>query len=185
MGEMKSAWEIAMEKTERLGKLSPAEIRKQKEERCIPLGKALADKYLDGLTLRQLEIELDKYEGEERELVSQAAISRLGEATKLGEYEKLERSLEGLSYLKPGGNKEEIGNRMRKLFQEYAQVEGKKREEMEKRGRETLHQLRISGEAIKAINRRADVEGQQILEEIAQPYEERLKELKRELAENC
>ena len=33
MGEIKSAWEIAMEKAEKLGKLPPEELRRQKEEK--------------------------------------------------------------------------------------------------------------------------------------------------------
>ena len=33
VGEIKSAWELAMEKVERLGKLSPGELKRQKEEK--------------------------------------------------------------------------------------------------------------------------------------------------------
>ena len=32
MGEIKSAWQIAMERAEKLGRLSPEELKKQKEE---------------------------------------------------------------------------------------------------------------------------------------------------------
>ena len=61
MGEIKSAWEIALEKVDKLGELSPEELKRQKEEKYALIGQALADKYLGGLDLWQLDVELDKY----------------------------------------------------------------------------------------------------------------------------
>ena len=72
MGEIKSAWELAMEKVEKLGKLSPEELRRQKEDKCGSIGQVLAEKYLSGSSLRELKTELDKQKGEERELVMAA-----------------------------------------------------------------------------------------------------------------
>jgi hypothetical protein len=57
MGEMKSAWEKAMEKAEALGKPSEEELRKLE---FIPAGNTLAAKYLQAGTFN-LEIELAKY----------------------------------------------------------------------------------------------------------------------------
>ena len=54
MGEIKSAWEIAVERVEGLGKLSPEELRRQKEEEYALIGQVLADKYLGGLGFWQL-----------------------------------------------------------------------------------------------------------------------------------
>ena len=40
---IKSAWEIALEKAEKLGRLSPEEAKKRLEEKFYPRGKALAE----------------------------------------------------------------------------------------------------------------------------------------------
>jgi hypothetical protein len=59
MGEMKSAWEKAKEKVDKLGKLSEEEIKHLK---CIPIGNKLAAKYLKD-TDYNLDAELTKYKG--------------------------------------------------------------------------------------------------------------------------
>ena len=181
MGEIKSVWEIVRERVERLGKLSPEEIRRQREEKCNLLGEVLAEKYLSGLDLWQLEVELGKYSGEEADLVKKAVASRLVQAIEVGDYEKLEKVIIGISYLKPSEEVKKIGERIKSLFREYRQEEEREWEGIEKEGRELLHQLRISGEAIEEINPKARSEWEQRLERVVQPYKERLEELKRGL----
>ena len=181
MGEIKSAWEIAMEKAEKLGKPSAEELRKQKEEKYALIGQVLADKYLGGLDLWQLEVELDKYSGEERALLRESVASKLAQAIDLGSYVGLGRIMEGISYLKQGEEVGEIYEEIEQLFQEYEQAEQKEKEEMEKSAREILHQLRISGSAIGAVNPKAIGECQQELDRLAQPYRERLEPLKQRL----
>lgn len=181
MGEIKSAWEIAMEKVEKLGKLPPEELRRQKEKKYALIGQALADKYLGGLDLWQLEVELDKYNSEERVLLRETMASRLAQAIELRNYERLARIMEGISYLKEGGKVGEIAEEIKQLLQEYKQAEQKEKEEMEKSGRGILHQLRISGNAIGAVNPKAIGEWQQELDRLAQPYRDRLEPLRQRL----
>jgi hypothetical protein len=59
MGEMKSAWEKAKEKVEKLGKLTEEEL---KQFECVPVGNKLAAKYLED-TNYNLDAELTKYKG--------------------------------------------------------------------------------------------------------------------------
>jgi hypothetical protein len=59
MGEMKSAWEKAQEKVEKLGNLTEEEI---KQLECVPVGNKLAAKYLQD-TDYDLDAELTKYKG--------------------------------------------------------------------------------------------------------------------------
>ena len=59
MGEMKSAWEKAKEKVEKLGKLTEEEARQLE---CIPVGNKLAARYLQD-TDYNLDAELTKYKG--------------------------------------------------------------------------------------------------------------------------
>ena len=46
MDEIRSAWEIARERVDKLGALSSEERRKQREDKFLPIGKSLAEKYL-------------------------------------------------------------------------------------------------------------------------------------------
>ncbi len=181
MGEIKSAWEIALEKVEKLGKLSPEEIRRQREERCTSIGQALASKYLSGLDLWQLEVELDKYEGEERELVRKVVVAKLVQSIELGNHQLLEKVLGGVFHLRQEGGMEKTREEFEQLFDEYEQMKRKRGEEIERSAKEMLHQLRISGSAIEAINPRAREEWQLKLNELAQPFNERLEELKQAL----
>ena len=59
MGEMKSAWERALEKTEGLGKLTDEEIKRIE---YVPAGNKFAAKYLEN-TDYDLDAELTKYKG--------------------------------------------------------------------------------------------------------------------------
>ncbi len=70
---------------------------------------------------------------------------------------------------------------MEGLFAEYREAEQKKRREVETAARGVLHQLRISGSAIGSVNPEVVPEWKNELDRIAQPYRERLDDIKAEL----
>jgi len=181
MGEIKSAWEIAMEKAEKLEKLPPEELRRQKEEKYASIGQVLVDKYLGGLDLWQLDVELDKYSGKEKDILRKMVTSKLVQSIDLESHEGLAKIMEGISYLKQVEDITKIGEKLDQLFQEYKQVEQRKNEEMGKSTMDILHRLRISGSAIGGMNPKAIGEWQQESDRLAQPYRERLEPLKQRL----
>jgi hypothetical protein len=183
MGEIKSAWEIAMEKAEKLGRLSPEELKRQRRQELDPVGQGLADRYLGGLGLWQLRVELDRYKGEERDLVAEALISGLVQGIELGNNERLVKIIEGISSLRENESPgiREIEGEAGTLFQEYQEVEQQERRKIEDSVRGILHQLRISGSAIGGINPKVMPEWQQELDIFAEPYTTRLEELKERL----
>ena len=183
MGEIKSAWELAMEKVDKMGKLSPEELQQQKEDRCRSIGRGLAEKYLSGSSLRDLKLDLDRHKGEEGELVRAALASKLIDAIEPGDAERLAKVVEAISGLKlksedglPAARSEIEG-----LVAEYREAEQKKRREVETAARGVLHQLRISGSAIGSVNPEVVPEWKNELDKIAQPYRERLDGLKARL----
>jgi hypothetical protein len=182
VGEIKSAWELAMEKVEKLGKLSPEELQRQKTEKFGSIGQGLAEKYLSGLTLRDLKLELDKHKGEERELVRAALAPKLIDAIELGDAERLLKVVEAMLGLKLKNEElEAVKDEIEGLFAEYREAEQKKRREVETAARGVLHQLRISGSAIGSVNPEIVPEWKNELDKIAQPYRERLDGLKARL----
>jgi len=73
MGELKSAYERAMEKAEKLGQLSPEELRERKKAELAPIGRALADRYLSHGHTRVLSHDLERFGDEERDVIANAA----------------------------------------------------------------------------------------------------------------
>lgn len=181
MGEIKSAWEIAQEKANKLGSLSTEERKRQSEERCLLIGKALAEKYLSQQDLSQFETELSKHTGEDRKLVNQAALQRLIEEIDLRYGQKLGMVSRAVLMLTNARASVQIMDRIKELFQEYQEAEDREKQEIERAGRELLHRLRISGSAISQINIHAVEEWHKTLDKLDRPFEQRLSDLKQEL----
>ena len=153
MSELKSAWEVAQERANRLGKLSAQEKEQQERQRYRQIGQALAQKWLDSSQELDVTAELDKQEESEREVIKQAVIEHLVEAIELTttkDIGSVNRIIEAIGSLKPElqSKAEELGQ----LVQEYEAGEQKMRQGLESHHRETLHRLRISGTAVDAIN---------------------------------
>ncbi len=174
MGEIKSALELALEKAERLGKLSPAEIKREEEKKLTFIGKALADNYLGGTGLKQLEAELKKYSAQEKVWLDRSLLTTLVGAIEIKDYTNGERILNAISLLANSQRIKEFVTEIQALLKEYKRAEHLKKKEIEEQGRATLHQLGISGSAIEAINPKANPEWQQGLDQLAHPYEQSL-----------
>jgi hypothetical protein len=182
MGELKSAWEIAQERANRLGKLSAEEEEQQARQRCDQIGQVLAQKWLNGSQQLDIAAELNKHKEEERNIIKQALIEHLAEAiefTATQDISRMKKVVEGIGSLGPElqPKAEEIG----KLVQEYEGAEQKIRQELESSYREPLHQLRISGTAVDAINIEATPEWQLAREELVEAFTPRLNNLRQGL----
>ena len=185
VGEMKSAFERALERAEKLGKLSPEEIKESKEKEFSPIGRALVEQYLGHGYGHILEEEMARHSGEGKDIVVKAALSRLVEAIDLGSGETAERAIGGILALKEEGEVGQIAGQIRSLFEEYKQAE-KDRYEKEKGGvereeRELLRQLGISGSAVGEINLEASETWRQILAALYSQFDQRLNQLKEQL----
>jgi uncharacterized protein YecA (UPF0149 family) len=182
MSELKSAWEIAQERANRLGKLSADEKEQQERKGYRQIGQVLAQKWLD--SSRQLDItaELNKHEENEKNIIRQAAIEHLIEVIEFTTprgINSVKRIVEAIINLKPElqPKAEAIGQ----LVQEYEGAEQKIRQELESSYRETLHQLRISGTAIDSINIEDNHQWQLARQELVEALTPRLHDLKQAL----
>ena len=180
MSELKSAWEIAQARANRLGKLSAEEKEQQKRQEFRQVGQALAQKWLDGAQQLDITTELSRHEEKNRDIIKQAAMEHLVEDIELTTARgrnSVGKIIEGINSLEPGlqPEAEEIG----KLVQEYEEAERKMRQELESDYRETLHRLRISGTAIATINIEADHKWQPVRQKLVESFIPRLDDLKR------
>ena len=182
MGELKSAWEIAQEKANRLGKLSAEEREQQEKQRYRQIGQVLAQKWLDSSRRPNITEELSKYEEREREIIKQALIEHLAEVAELTTAQGIDntkKAIEALSGLGPEWQPK--AEEMSELVQEYEGAEQKIRQELESSYRETLHKLRISGTAVDAINIEANPQWQLARQGLVEDFTPRLNDLKRAL----
>ena len=124
MGEMKSAWEKAMEKVEKLGKPTEDEV---KLFECVPVGNKLAARYLQEDDFN-LDAELTKYKGTGlRKYVAQGAQEILLNNMILPQNEAdkqvIKRAMSGLKIVKENKNQlETILDRITNLFNYYEQA---------------------------------------------------------------
>jgi hypothetical protein len=182
MGELKSSWEIAQERANRLGKLSAEEKEQQEIQGYRQIGQALAQKWLDSSQQLDMTGELNKHEEKERNIIKQAVIEHLIEAiefTTTRGINSAKRVVEAISSLGPElqPKAEEISQ----LVQEYEGAEQKIRQELESNYRETLHQLRISGTAVDSINIEDNPQWQLARQELVESFTPRLNDLKQAL----
>jgi len=124
MGEMKSAWEKAQEKVEKLGKLTEEEI---KQLECVPAGNILAAKYLQDPHFN-LDAELTKYKGTGlRKYIAQGAQEILINNIVLPQNERdqqiAKRAMAGLKIVKENKNQlATILDRLTNLLNYYEQA---------------------------------------------------------------
>jgi hypothetical protein len=181
VSDIKSAWEIAQEKASRLGELAPEEREGQRQDRCRLIGESLAEKYLGHHDIGILKDELSKHTAQDKDLVSKAAVRQLIQGLELRYPPALAEISKGIVTLTNSTTVTKTLGEIKELFQEYAEAENKEKQEIEKAGREMLHQLRISGTAISHLNIRGIEEWQKKLDQTALPFDERLNYLKQKL----
>ncbi len=187
MDEIKSAFDRALERAERLGRPSPEETRRSKEGEYTPIGRALAERYLRHGYVQVFTEEVDRYGGEEKGTVIRAALYRLVEAMDLGDREVTRRAVDGILAFSVREDLDQIKSQIEAVFEEYRRAEGERYEvergDMERKERELLHRLGISGSAIAEINIDASEVWQERARELHSHYDERLEQLKRQLLE--
>jgi hypothetical protein len=182
MSEMKSAWELAQERANRLGKLSAQEKEEQERQTYRQIGQALAQKLMDGSPRLDVTAELSKHEEKGRETITQAIIQHLVEAIELTAtkgIDSVKSMIEAISSLKP--ELQPKAEQVSQLIQECELAQQKIRQELEGNTRETLHQLRISGTAVGAINIEDNPQWQLARQGLVESFAPRLNALKQAL----
>ncbi len=164
-----------------MGKLSAEEKEQQERQRYRQVGKVLAQKWMDSSQQLDVTAELSKHEEKGREIIKQAIIEHLIESVGFpnAQINSLKRVIEAISSLKP--ELQPRAAEISQLVQEYQLAEQKIRLELEGSYRATLHQLRISGTAVDAINVEDNPQWQLARQELVESLAPRLNALKQAL----
>ncbi|MFQ5826736.1 MAG: hypothetical protein ACE5IA_05190 [Dehalococcoidia bacterium] len=177
MGEIKSAFEKAMERADRLGRESPEERELRKRQSLTAQAEGLARRYLNipSYNSQELKRDLDRLEGDARGPVASEVLSIFLEAVSpLADNERL---LQGI--LAAGGDEHQIEG-LRRLCAEFIEIREQRHSSIEgKLGqlkREELGRLGISGPAI-CFDVESGEEWQQAQGELEAEFARRKKEL--------
>ena len=176
MAEIKSAIELAMERTKGLG-LSPEEKEKLKDEEIQSRAHSLVNRFLEvDFHFKEVEKELSKYNPQQREHLEDLVFGTFSEAIQLDRDNDL--IFQGLETLRK--QSKSTNEKIRKLLEEYGD---RKNKEYDKIGKDILlkiSRLGISGSAVQP-----KVEGSQewegALAKFRPTFEDRLRTLKEEL----
>jgi len=146
--ELKSAFDIAMERAQKLGGLSADDKKRLREAELSEVGQALGKRYLSGLPIRDVELELGKYK-EDRQILIRYFLAFLMDKISLTDPVDVERILEAIQHF--SGSPKVIDG-IRSLMNDYpAAVEQARQEIQSKLGtarRKELARKGISGSAV-------------------------------------
>jgi len=155
MSEMQSALERALQRAERIGKLSPEEARQQKEAKYIPAGRTIVERFLEHGYTVVLADQLAKLEDEGRPIAIRAALLALIEDIDIDDRALMERALEGIRTLS-AESVLDVSEEISGIFDQYATQKrlwyNEHFSEMTAATRERLVSLGISGSAVGEIN---------------------------------
>jgi hypothetical protein len=178
--ELKSAFDIAMEKARKLGGLSAEDKKRLKEEDLSEVGEALGKRYLSGLPIRDVELELGKYK-DDRQILIPYLLSSLVDKISLTEPGDVERILEGIQHF---SKSPEVIEGIRGLINEYQTAIERARQEIQTKlgtaGRKELARKGISGSAVEpAIE--ASSEWLEVSQHLQSDYQKHLEGIKSSL----
>ena len=179
MSELKSAWEIALEKSNKLGKPSAEEEQRYLEEKYRQIGTAIVRKYLDDPRGSSLTSQLEAHSEKEKNPIRRAALNELIAALDLKNPMNPNEICQGIASLQP--ESQPVLDQVTQLVQEYEQARGETRRELENKGKEVLHRLRISGTAVGDINIEDSAEWQEKQQLLMATFAPKLDSLKQEL----
>jgi hypothetical protein len=184
MGKIKSAFELAMEKTKGLGELSQEELEELRKKERVAVGERLAQKYLEQTPYRSRELraDIDKCGEEARKTATQAFLRYMSQAVALENYQ---RPLQGILDISGDRETEQVCREIEELCHQYQRV----RREMSSKFQERLivakmkelDGVHISGSAIKMLDVESSPEWQEELGKLHAEFDMELEQRKQNL----
>lgn len=146
--ELKSAFDIAMERAQKLGGLSSEEKERLKEGELEEVGQALGKRYLSGLPIRDVELELGKYK-EDRPIIIRCILAFLADKINLTNPRDIEKVLEAICHFSKNPR---VVESIRSIIDEYRKAVEQVRQGIPSKlgtvRKKELEQKGISGSAI-------------------------------------
>ena len=181
MADIKSSWEIAQQKLQRLGDLSLEEQEKQREEKYAGIAKAIVLRYIANFNNRFLEKEIAQYgEDDKHQIVPRVLNDFIDGITIEGVEENIKR-LNGIAVLMHETDMGKNVDIIQRLFDDYSAQISSEEAVIQAEGMKKLSQYSISGTAIESINAASTSLWKQRLDTITLIYQAKLEMIKSEM----
>jgi hypothetical protein len=178
-GKVKSALEIALEKAQKLGGISSDEKQKLKDAKVESVGLALSKRYLKGLPVRDVEMELVKYQ-ENRQTIVTHLLFYLADEIDMSDPEGAQRILEAIKHFAGASAAEKIGSLLNRYRSAMEQAWQKNQRMLGAAKRRELAKMGISGSAIKPAIEDSP-EWLETKQQLHSDYQKRLEDIKSSL----
>ena len=182
MGEIRSSWQIAQEKADKLGRPSTEERKKQKEDEYRSAATALVTHYFDGRNIKHIERELNKYTGEDRQMIRHMLLDRLVDAIDLDEEPSLDAVFKAIVALSEDAQVKDRLNEIKRIYQECREVQHRERQRSGESGMKALEARGISGSAISTVNMHAGEARSDPADDMTVSFRRKLATIKKEIA---
>ncbi len=187
MDEMKSALDRALERAERMGKLSPKEMQQHNEIKYKPIGEAIAQRFFEHGQTGILAEQLSRLEEECKVIATESAVFALISNIGLENSDLNLRSIEGIACLKGSTDTQKASDDIVSLFGQYEWqkklLHEENSEDMEKEANERMAAAGITGHAIAGFNIEKNDQWIQKADELSSEFESRLSEMKKSLGQ--
>ncbi len=175
--KLKSALDIALERASKLGRMSDEEMVAAKEKEFAAAGESLAVRYLKGLPIRDIELELAKRKENRQKVVGYLVSGLIDRANPLDcdEFKAVSAAIR--HFIGTSGVAPEIERLLAEYRDELEKALNKQRSLLEAAELEKLKRKGISGSAV-VPNVEASAEWIRLKEDAISRYKKRLEELK-------
>ncbi len=173
---IKTAAELAMEKTERIKKQKGSEKHSLEVERYVQAARKVAQDLVEGKTeVAKVKESLDRYPQEAKTAARQAMLDEFAKGINL---DNTTRILQGISSIKDDDSTRESLKQVGKLYQQYHRAREEKIRELEETYREQLlEELKkegIQGSAVLRPNLKGDSRLEEIRKDLDEEYRRNL-----------
>ncbi len=177
MSEIKSAFELAMEKSRKYA-ISDEEREKIKEKEILQKAKSLFYRYSEGsLSMNEVLREIERMDEKMRERVKEVLLSQWVDALSLDQ--ETEKSFLGIESIK-GQNLSDIKEKVEKLLSSYREEIEKARQKMRSQLLDELRREGIEGDAVEP-NLEESKDWEERLKIASKAYRQKLDEMKGDL----
>jgi DNA-binding transcriptional MerR regulator len=175
--QLKSALDIALERASKLGRMSSEEMNAAKEKELAAVGESLAMRYLEGLPIRDIELELAKHKEHRQKVVGYLVGGLIDRADPLNREGFKAVSAAIKHFIGTSTVAQQIESLLTEHRDELERTLNEQRSSVEAAELEKLKRRGISGSAV-VPNIEASAEWIQVRESAISRYKKRLEELK-------
>lgn len=179
--KVKTAFELAMEKIDKMPKLDKVEIEKQHESELFEKSEAIIIQYFQGhLKLQKLEKEISQFNAENRPVVRKSILKQLKDAIGVIDKDKNVKALAAIQQLDSNVDLAKIQEELNRIIQKYQHQRHKEYDNLGIEEQKRLQKMGISGSAV-APNLQNSESGIKVEEKLKDQFQQKMEKIRGKL----